>query len=265
MRRLGEVGRALGGALASRRDLTAYLPIAVATTTARATGHEGAHLASKLLLAPTLAAGVLATRHDRSAARTAVMVASLAGSGVGDWFMNASDRAATADGHRRLMRRGASAFAVQQAGFIGLLLRDGARPTLRSGAVAGSTMAGLGVLDLLGTGEPDPVLTGYGALLGGMAALALPESASRRRRRAVTWGGGLFLLSDATIIVGEHLAKTARQRAVASGIVMSTYAAALALLVHGLRDEPARRDKRVRLDEPAPRDTRRGRTADAHP
>ena len=49
-------------------------------------------------------------------------------------------------------------------------------------------------------------------------------------------------MSDATIILGEHLAKTPRQRAVVSGIVMSTYAAALALLVHGLRDEPAHPD-----------------------
>lgn len=58
-------------------------------------------------------------------------------------------------------------------------------------------------------------------------------------RRSVGWGGALFLLSDATIIVGEHVAKTPRQRAVVSGTIMATYAAALALLVHGLRDEPA--------------------------
>lgn len=46
------------------------------------------------------------------------------------------------------------------------------------------------------------------------------------------------LVSDAAIIVGEHVAKTPRQRAVVSGMVLSTYSAALALLVHGLRDEP---------------------------
>ena len=100
-------------------------------------------------------------------------------------------------------------------------------------------MAGLAVVDTLANGgEPDPVLSGYGALLGSMAALATSNGVSPRRRRSVAIGGGLFLLSDATIIVGEHLAKTPRQEAVVSGIVMSTYAAALALLVHGLRDEP---------------------------
>ncbi|KGN37861.1 lysoplasmalogenase family protein [Knoellia subterranea] len=226
------------GALRARGDLTAYLPLAVATTAASVAGRERAHLATKLLLAPTLSAGVLASRDRRPAGRTAALTVALVGSAVGDWFMNASGRTTTPAARRSLIRRGASAFAVQQAGLIGMQLRDGARPELRSAAVVSAVLAGLGAVDAVGTGEPDPVLTGYGLLLGSMSALALSEASTGRRRRSVAVGGGLFLLSDAAIIVGEHLAKTPRQQAVASGIVMSTYAAALALLVHGLRDSP---------------------------
>ncbi len=136
------------------------------------------------------------------------------------------------------MRVGAGAFAVQQTGLLRLLLTDGARPHARSAAAAGSVMAGLAALELRATGEPDPVLTGYGLLLGSMSTLAMSDGGSPRRRRSVALGGGLFLVSDAAIIVGEHVAKTPRHRAVVSGIVLSTYTAALALLVHGLRDEP---------------------------
>ncbi|GGB78911.1 hypothetical protein N798_01840 [Knoellia flava TL1] len=217
--------------LPARADLLGYVAVAVLTTAASVTGRERSHLATKLLLAPTLAAGVVATRGERSAARSATLVAALAGSAMGDWFMNASGRAASVEGRRLLMRRGAGAFAVQQIGLVRLMLADGARPRAVPSTIVGGTLAGLAVVDTGGAGHPDPVLTAYGMLLGSMSALALTQ------RRTVALGGGLFLLSDATIILGEHLVKTPRQRAVVSGIVMSTYAAALALLVHGLRDE----------------------------
>ncbi|MFW5473453.1 lysoplasmalogenase family protein [Knoellia sp. CPCC 206450] len=222
--------------LPARADLLAYVPLAVATTAASVGGRERTHLATKLLLAPTLAAGVVTTREERPSARSATLVAALAGSVVGDWFMNASGRAGSQEGRRQSMRRGAAAFAVQQAGLVRLLLADGVRPRAVPATVVGGTLAGLAVVDTGGAGRPDPVLTAYGLLLGSMSALALTQ------RRTVAVGGGLFLLSDATIVLGEHLAKTPRQRAVGSGIVMSTYAAALALLVHGLRDEPAHPD-----------------------
>ena len=72
-----------------------------------------------------------------------------------------------------------------------------------------------------------------------MAALATGD-VGPLRVASVALGGGLFLISDATIILGEQLATSPRQEVVLSGIVMATYAAALALLVHGLRDEPLR-------------------------
>ncbi|WP_035912765.1 lysoplasmalogenase family protein [Knoellia sinensis] len=225
--------------LRRRADLLAYVPLAAATTVAAVVGKPRTHLVSKMLLAPTLAGGVLATRNGRSTARTATLTAALVGSVVGDWFMNRSEVSAPESPERRhFMRRGASAFAVQQSGLLALLLSDGVRPKVGAAATAGTVMAGLGALELGSTGEPDPVLTGYGLLLGSMSALSMSDGRPPRARRAVALGGGLFLLSDAAIIVGEHVAKTPRHRAVVSGIVLSTYTAALALLVHGLRDDP---------------------------
>lgn len=222
-----------------RADLLAYVPFAVATTAAAVAGKPRAHLVSKMLLAPTLAGGVVATRADRSTARTATLAVALVGSALGDWFMNRSEVAPPhSDARRQQMRIGAGAFAVQQAGLLRLLLTDGVRPRALSAAAAGSAMAGLAALEWSSTGEPDPVLTGYGLLLGSMSALSMSDGGSPRRRRSVALGGGLFLVSDAAIIVGEHVAKSPRHRAVVSGIVLSTYTAALALLVHGLRDEP---------------------------
>jgi len=216
-----------------RGDLLAYVPAAVVTTAAAMAGRERTHLASKLLLAPSLAAGVLANRGSRSAGRNATLVAALVGSTVGDWFMNRSGRAGDPRDRRVLMQRGAAAFAVQQAGLIRLLLSDGVRPRAVPAAVAGATLAALAVVDTEGEDGPDPVLTAYGLMLGSMSALAASSD-----RRSLALGGGLFLLSDATIILGEHLAKTPRQQVLVSGTILATYAAALALLVHGLRDAP---------------------------
>ena len=217
----------------SRGDLMVYVQAAVVTTSASIAGRQRLHLVSKMLLAPSLAAGVVATRGSRSARRNATLVAALAGSTVGDWFMNASDRADDRGRRRALVRRGAAAFAVQQVGLVRLLVADGARPRAVPAAVVGGTLAALAVVDTAGEGGPDPVLTASGVLLGAMSALATSSG-----RRTLAWGGGLFLLSDATIIIGERLARSPRQQALVSGTILATYAGALALLVHGLRDEP---------------------------
>lgn len=229
-----------------RADLAAYVPLAAVTTAAAVLGRDRTHLVSKMLLAPSLAVGVLATRGGRPTARTATLVAALAGSTVGDWWMNASGRQVDDARRRGLLRRGAAAFGVQQLGLLRLLMADGVRPRAVPSTCVAGVMAGLAVVESVGAGgRPDPVLSGYGVLLGSMAALATGDGRALRRRRAVALGGGLFLLSDATIIVGEHLARSARQEAAVSGVVMATYAAALALLVHGLRDEPLPRDRSV--------------------
>lgn len=216
-----------------RADLLAYVPAAVTTTVAAMAGRDRTHLVSKLGLAPTLAAGVLATRSTRSRGRTTTLLAALAGSLVGDWFMYHSDQT-EGETSRQQMRLGASAFAVQQVGLIGLLLRDGARPRPVPSVGAAGVMAVLAVLD---GGLPDPVLGGYGLLLGSMSALAMGEGGPPRARHGVALGGGLFLLSDAAIIVGQEYASTPGRRVLADGVILSTYTAALALLVHGLRDD----------------------------
>lgn len=223
-----------------RTDLLAYVPLAVTTTAAAVVGRERTHLASKMLLAPTLAAGVVASRGERPAARTATLVVALAGSAVGDWFMNGSDREVSDEKRRRvLMRRGAAAFAVQQTGLIRLLLADGVRPRSAPTAAVGGTMAAIGVIDTVANGgKPDPLIAGYGMLLGSMAALAMSDGTAAHRRRSVLAGGALFLLSDAAIIVSERWATKPGGKALASGVILSTYTAALALLVHGLRDAP---------------------------
>lgn len=220
----------------SRADLLAYLPVAATTTAAQVLGHDRAHLVSKMLVAPTLAAGVAGTRGERCGKRSSTLLVALAGSTVGDWFMYRSSRA-TGEVSRQQMRRGASAFGVQQLGLLGLLVHDGARPRPAPSAIAAAVMAGLAVLDSDG-GAPDPVLGTYGLLLGSMSALAMGEGDSPRAGRAIALGGGLFLLSDAAIIVGQQLADTPARRAVADAVVLSTYTAALALLVHGLREGP---------------------------
>lgn len=218
-----------------RPDLLGYLPLAVATTAADVLGRDRAHLVSKLALAPTLAAGVLSTRSGRSPRRTGTLLIALVGSTVGDWYMYRSSRT-EGELSRAMMRRGASAFAVQQAGLVALLVRDGARPRRVPVGVAATTLAGLAVLDSDG-GAPDAVLTGYGLLLGSMSALALGDGGRARTGRAVALGGALFLVSDAAIIVGQRFATSPRAQAISSGVILSTYTAALALLVHGLRDE----------------------------
>lgn len=223
------------GLLGARADLLAYVPAAVTTTVAAMTGRDRVHLVSKLALAPTLAAGVAATRSTRSRGRSTTLLVALGGSLAGDWFMYRSGRTEGAVS-RQQMRLGASAFAVQQVGLIRLLLRDGARPRPVPTAGAAGVMAVLAVLDSDG-GVPDPVLGGYGVLLGAMSALAMGEGGSPRARRGVALGGSLFLLSDAAIIVSQRYATTPARRAVADGVVLSTYTAALGLLVRGLRDE----------------------------
>lgn len=216
------------------RDLLAYVPLAVATTIADVLGRDRAHVTTKVALAPTLAAGVLATRSQRRPQRTGTLLAALAGSTVGDWYMYRSSRTEGA-GSRSHMRRGAGAFALQQIGLLGLLVQDGARPAPLPSAIAATTLAGLAVLDSDGS-APDPVLTGYGLLLGSMSALAMAGGSSRRNGRAIALGGALFLVSDAAIIVGQRFAKTPAAQSISSGVILSTYTAALALLVHGLRD-----------------------------
>lgn len=218
-----------------RADLLAYVPLAVATTAADVLGRDRAHAATKVALAPTLAVGLLATRTQRCPKRTGTLLAALVGSTIGDWYMYRSSRS-DGDAARSLMRRGASAFGVQQVGLIGLLLHDGARPRAVPSAVAATTLAGLAVLDADG-GAPDPVLTGYGLLLGSMSALATGDGERTRNGRAVALGGALFLVSDAAIILGQEYASTPQAQAISSGVILSTYTAALALLVHGLRDE----------------------------
>ena len=65
-----------------------------------------------------------------------------------------------------------------------------------------------------------------------MAALTQGAPADTRPSAAIRVGGPLFLASDA-VIVARQLLPEGRGRDLADGVVMSTYTAALALLVDG--------------------------------
>ena len=68
------------------------------------------------------------------------------------------------------MRIGAGAFAVQQAGLLRLLLTDGAALAPCPPQPRAASWPGSRPWSWSATGEPDPVLTGYGLLLGSMSA-----------------------------------------------------------------------------------------------
>lgn len=221
---------------------TAYAIAAAATSLGALLPDDRVHAAAKYAIAPLAAIG--AATHPGAWAparrgRTATLVASLAGSGVGDHFMLAESRSSGLDARHHL-RRGASAFAAQQVGFVGLMLARGQRPRRRAGLACGATLAALGVVDAVAArthavadpiqppagATPDPVVAGYGVLLTAMAAIAQDD-----RRTAL--GGAVFLASDAAIVARQLLPHGAGRRG-ADALVMATYTAALGLLVDGL-------------------------------
>lgn len=219
-----------------RPTSTLYAATAALTTAGTLLRDDRLHAVTKYAIAPLAAADVAARPGAWSAgrrARTVGLIASLVGSGLGDHLMIAESRA-TGPEAAALMRRGATAFSAQQIGFIALMLARGQRLTPRATRQGVAALAGLGAIDAVvahrqGTSTtPDPVLTAYGALLVGMAALAQSDA-----RTAL--GGRVFLASDA-VIVARQLLPQGPARRTADAVVMASYTAALKLLVDGLAD-----------------------------
>lgn len=192
--------------------------------------------AAKGSLVPLLAAEVAARRpapRDRG-----LLLTALGGAWVGDVALlppAGGDAAHAVDptAVRRQLRRGAAAFAVQQAAYLALLARRGHRPRAR---VAAPVAAWLGVLAVLDAreqhgGRPDPVVTGYGVLLGAMAATAMSSGEARLVR-----GGAAFLASDSAILLRERFLHGPRARAVAEAFVLASYTDAQRYLVDALTD-----------------------------
>lgn len=199
-----------------------YAAASALTSGAAAVGNDRAHAATKYAVAPLLMLDLAAQPGAFSPARrttTATLLTALTGSALGDHFMLAESRS-TGTTARAHLRRGASAFAVQQLGLMTVLARVGYRFRREASLAAGVTLAALAVV------------VGYGVLLASMAALTQGAPAGTGPFAAIRIGGPLFLVSDA-VIVARQLLPEGPGRNVADGIVMSTYTAALGLLVDG--------------------------------
>ncbi len=218
------------------------LGAAAATVAGAVTENEKLQLVAKPLIGPALAARVLRRRGTLGAVDTGLLLGSLAAATVGDVFMIDPD-----DDDR--LCRGARSFAVMQAGYATVLARRGARPT--PPAVVPRLLSWLGAAVLLRSRARPvaPTLTGYGAVLGTMSALAadpalapgarvvagtvVPNSDPRSR---LGLGGLLFLGSDSLIVVRRLFVRGEKGRKVAEAAVLASYVAAQALLVEGMTE-----------------------------
>lgn len=213
-----------------RPERVAYLATAAATTVAGALDLHQVHALTKASMVPALQGTVLRRWSALDSGARVGLIGATAAALVGDVLLVAPADGESEGESRRRLRRGASAFAVQQLGYLWLLRGQGVRPRRRSVIPVGVILAGLAALDTAKQSAPDPVVTGYGLLLGAMSAHALEASDPRIR-----WGGAAFLASDAMILVREQLLRDrpGAERA-AQAFVLSTYALAQRWLVDGL-------------------------------
>lgn len=205
----------------------AYLAAAATTTIAAAAGRRRTHVASKWLLMPVLAADVLLDQQTAPGRRGA-LAAALAGAWVGDVVLALPTDDARLE--RRRLRQGATAFAAQQSVYLTLLTRDGARPRLATAAPLVLGLLGAAAVDSSDGSAPDPVLVGYGVLLGAMGCLAAGDG-----DRRIRWGGRLFVASDIAIMVRSALLRSDRAERAGQAFILATYTAAQLLLTDGLR------------------------------
>ncbi|WP_232676561.1 lysoplasmalogenase family protein [Nocardioides sp. R-C-SC26] len=197
-----------------------YAATAVATALAGALERRRPLMVSKSLLMP-----VLQARPSPPLLRVA-----LAAAWVGDVALlppaSPEDDAAA----RRRLRRGAAAFAVQQGAYLVAMRRAGITPATRVAVPVAVWMGALASLDARARRSAvDPMIAGYGALLAAMAATAMSS-----QDPVVARGGASFLASDSTILMRELLLRSHASRALAEGLVLSSYAFAQWSLVDGL-------------------------------
>lgn len=206
-----------------RPELVAYVPLAVATAAAGALDRRTVLVAVKSALVPTLQVGAWLR-----GSQDPVLYGATAAGWLGDLILLPRAGEQSAASQRRQLRSGAVAFGVQQIGYVTLMARSGIRPKASRVAAVVPWLGGLSALDTLGgdSAAPDPIITAYGVLLGGMTTMAWSSST-----RAMQTGGVLFLASDSMILIREVLLKRRLPRAAAEAFVLGTYAAAQALLV----------------------------------
>lgn len=226
----------------SRRSIehAVFAGAAAATVAGAVLGIERLQQVAKPLIAPALGVRVMRRRTDLEPADTALLLGALAAATVGDVFM------IDPDDDKRLSR-GATSFAVMQAGYSTVLARHGGRPTpaaviprlaswagaaglLRSRAPGvARTLAAYGlVLATTSTLSADPALAPGASTIGGVVV------PSGDRRSWLGLGGLLFTGSDGLIVVRKLFLRGKTERAVSEGLVLGTYAAAQLLLVEGM-------------------------------
>lgn len=156
---------------------------------------------------------------------------------LGDVLLLPREGDRSASDERRQLRCGAMAFGVQQVGYVALMARAGVRPKVARVATVAPWLGGLSILDtLMGDGAaPDPIITTYGVLLGGMTVMAWSSPTT-----TTSAGGVLFLASDSMILIRELLLKRRLTRGLAEAFVLGSYAVAQALLINGLQDPGGR-------------------------
>ncbi len=197
---------------------TGYVLLAAADTALAYSGRKRARLATKPLLMPTLAAGLMADREDRAVRRT---LAAQALSWGGDVALMAPGR--------RPFLAGLGSFLAAHLAYVAafrsrssdaVLGTPKSRATMALGTVVA---AGMGIA----AGRRDPRLAGpvaaYGMVLATMVATSMAVPPGPGRSRIVT-GTSLFLLSDTLLGVRKFL--LSEQSAALDAAVMGTYTAA---------------------------------------
>lgn len=211
---------------------------------------DNVHFSAKMGIAPAGAAIVAAATANTASKlkpwqRKALLILGMVGTNIGDYFMYKTDEAENAL-DRRFLRRGAAGFAGQQAALLATMGADRVRFQARKSLPTAAWMLGLAAVDTVvaartakKTGQsqppPDPIVFGYGLLLGAMAALAA-SSSPQYGWKAVT-GGLLFLVSDSAII-GQPLLPAGKWQRADNVFIMSTYVAGLGLLLNAISDGP---------------------------
>lgn len=213
----------------------AFAAAATATVVGAATGMDRLHRIVKPLMIPALAVGLPSPKSTLGVA--------LAAATVGDVLLIDPD-----DDTRIL--RGASAFALMQGCYIGLLASEGARPTATNAVPRLAGWATAAAVLARRSPAVAPGLAGYGLTLATMSTLAadpslapsatvkaglvMPNSDPRSR---IALGGVLFTVSDALIVFRRLLLHTDSHRRAAEGAILATYALAQLFLVEGLAGE----------------------------
>lgn len=218
----------------------------VALCAAGAARKKNVEYLAKPLIMLSIQAGLVRSRHERSAGDNLLLAVATTASLAGDMLMLEEEFAEDAAESDRWIKRGASAFAVNHVAMIALALKLGARPRGEDlakrlpGLVEGLAVLAVRRRDLL------MPLGSYSKLLAAMSTvvaspqLVAPGATESSLPGPLELGGLSFVASDGVLLHRREFAQDSRTRAITEVAVLATYAAAQRLLVDGL-DAASRR------------------------